>query len=401
MGSNITTGSAGGRDINHPLSIGMLCWVVMVGYLFMLLMPGLLGAFVDQLGLTETQAGYVCAMNLFGMMLGALLSVVLVQKINVRTGLVWSACFMLVTEITSSFLPDYMPLMTIRFFNGISIGIVAGMAGPGIANVKKPDQAIAVASMLQYLMAAVGLTVLPYIFASTGMAGAYYLLAGFAVTLLLSIKLFPVPAVASGQPQTNKTGSSQSLLKKHIIIALVSLLIFYISNSSLWAYLDRIGVNAGIPVETVGFYLSVSMLSAMVTGILAAVFGTRFGRVLPLSLGYLGMIAGSYLLIGKFDAISFLVAVCLFNGAWILVLAYFVGYLAGLDSSGRLVALSNFAIAAGLAVGPGLGATLIGQGTYNTLLWIAIGGFVLSFTMILIALGMDSIESEDLIPTTE
>ncbi len=374
------------KDINHPRSIAMLVWVITVAYLFMLFMPGLLGGFVDQAGFTETQAGYLCSMNLFGMMIGALIAVGLVQKANLRSVLLGAGTLMLVTEIVSGSTQGFTPLMVIRFFNGISLGIASGMAGPGVSSLRNPDQAVAIACMLQYFLAAVGLTVLPYLYTGFGMGGAFYLLAGFALTIILLIKWFPVPV--NVEPKTKQTCERPSLFSLPIILSLTALLIFYIANSSLWAYLDRIGVAAGIPVETVGFNLSVSMLAAIVTGILAVVINVRLGRAFPLALGFVGMIAGSALLVNTPDSTTFLIAASMFNGSWMFVLTYFIGFLAVLDPLGRLVVLSNFAMAAGLAVGPGLGGIMIKEGTYTVLLFMSISGFTLALIMVITAIWM-------------
>ena len=57
--------------------------------------------------------------------------------------------------------------------------------------------------------------------------------------------------------------------------------------------------------------------------------------------------------------------------AWNIVNPFQLSILAGVDPSGKALALATTVTGAGLAIGPAAGALAIGSGGYGAILWLA------------------------------
>ncbi len=369
-------------DINSPKTTFALVWGVTVGYAFLLIMPVLVGGFVDSLGFSESEAGLIASAQMFGMMLGALTATPLVSRINLRTGIFIGIVVLLLFDVLSVYLKEPTFLSIVRFVNGVGGGFAVGMMASSIAATRNPDRVFALLLVCQYTFAAIGFFILPQLLGHYGMRGAFVFLAILALSVIAILNWFP----ARTRKTTHESADTGSLLNPTVIFTLLSLLLFYVANNAIWAYLDRIGVSAGIPIEQIGLGLGLSMLLAITAGLLAFFLGLKLGRIIPLAFGILAMIIGTVLLLGEVSSLVYFLSAAIFNFSLIFAVTYYLGFCAELDAAGRVVVLANFTIAAGLALGPAIAALLLDNENYQPVLTTSIGGFIVSLAIILLVL---------------
>ncbi len=365
----MTTGKT--ININSPMSVMSMSWAVCVGYMFLLFLPGLVGEMVDSLGFTFEEAGYVASAHLGGMMIGALIATGLVARINMRTGLFLALVGLVSLEVASSFVGSAALMIGVRVATGICCGFATGMGAACISSTKNPERVFALMVMAQFAMGCIGLFGMPYI----GLKAGFFALATLGISVIATLEWFP-SKIEDEAVEGEAPVERASLMSMPVIITLLSLFLFYVFNNSIWTYLDRIGTAANIAIETIGMGLGLSMLAGMLGGIMAFVIGGKFGLLTPLAVGLGAMTWGAWVIMGSFSMTIYFVSTAVFNAALAVNIAYYMGYCAALDHSGRTVVLANFVIAAGLAVGPILGAELVSDTGFDKLLLVSAVGFV-------------------------
>ncbi len=79
----------------------------------------------------------------------------------------------------------------------------------------------------------------------------------------------------------------------------------------------------------------------------------------------------------------FALAVGIYNFAWNLTHPFLLAAMASFDRRGRVVVYAVAMQMAGLAIGPGLAASVISEGDYINVNWLGAGLFVVSLALIL------------------
>ncbi len=369
-------------DVNAKGTIFALVWTLTIVYAFLMFLPGLIGGFIDVLKLTEAQAGYVASSQLLGMLLGSIGANILLRRLNLRLGVLLGVLLLLGMELASASAASAEVLIAIRLIAGVGAGFAAAFGSAGISATANPDKCFGLVLFSQFLLGAVGLYTMPYLLAAIGVSGVFYCLAALTLSALPLMPLMPQKGAAADQG----SGEAPSLQSPPVLLTLGSILLFYVFNNAVWAFLDRIGVDAGIPVETVGMALGISMFGGIAGAMLSVFLGVRFGRLVPISLGLLLFMVAIGFLAVPFGIGTYFVATFGLNATLAFAVVYLLGTCARLDSSGRVVVLGNMMIALGLAIGPALAANLLNGGAYSRVLWVSVFGVAVALLLIVGAL---------------
>ena len=106
-------------------------------------------------------------------------------------------------------------------------------------------------------------------------------------------------------------------------------------------------------------------------------------NILGLTIGIIGGAIVLYPLVGAFGALAYAVIVSIYNFAWNFVQPVMLGAMARFDRKGLVVTYAVAAQMCGLAFGPGLAASVIGEGKLAPVIWLGLVLFVLSLAFIL------------------
>ncbi|MCY4563996.1 MAG: MFS transporter, partial [Gammaproteobacteria bacterium] len=148
----------------------------------------------------------------------------------------------------------------------------------------------------------------------------------------------------------------------HVFVALIANTIFFIAQSGVWAFLERMAAQAGLAHETVGTMLAISVSLAIAGPLAASLIADRYGRAVPLAVVAVGQLAALWILQGPMTAVLFLIAATGFQIFWNFAIPYIVAIVATLDRGRRYIVLVTPFQAAGIALGPVLAGTLAGEG---------------------------------------
>jgi len=369
-------------DINARISVFTMAWCAAYAYMFLVLLPSILEGLVAVLGFPPDQVGYVGSAQMLGMLFGAVIATVSVRRFNLRIGITLGLVVIIGMELASSRVGDVLTLSLIRLVAGASAGFVAGLSMAGLAATRNPDSGFGQGITIQFVLGAALFLVLPYVIPVTGIAIVFYCLAAMGVTCLLLVGRLPV----TGHADDLHGEGAPRLLRPSVILTLGAILLFYVFNNAVWAYVYLVGTDAGIPGETVGLALSVSMLGGILGAVLSVFAGGRFGRAVPITVSLILFMIGTAMLAVPFGTGAYFVSTFLMNSSLAFCIAFLLGTCAILDTVGRVVVLGNMMITLGLAVGPALAANLLNAGGYSTVLWVSVVGVGFSVVSILAGL---------------
>jgi MFS family permease len=122
----------------------------------------------------------------------------------------------------------------------------------------------------------------------------------------------------------------------------------------------------------------VSQLAGIPGAFTIIVVGKRFGTIGPLAFGIGIAILGLVMLIASGEFAWYLIAVICLGFAWAFCLPFIQALMASLDPNGSALAAGSSAAAIGIAVGPGLAASVVEVGHYQRVFMVAIALLIAS-----------------------
>ncbi|MGI9228580.1 MAG: MFS transporter [Gammaproteobacteria bacterium] len=343
------------------ISIALLAAVVPAA---VVLGPIVVGAYVTQLGFSEQQAGYLIAAELVGAGLATFVAYFAVSRFSWHRILYFALTACLLGNLLSAFLVEYNLLVPVRFVTGLAVGSIMIMTIVIVGMTRDQERNFGYWAMGQVIFAVIGFAVLPHLIPKFGI-GSFFIGMAIVMVLLLLFVVKNLPASGTAQHQLG-LGGLPPAAKQLAPVSLLALLLFYIGIGSVWAYVERIGAQAGLAPDFIGYVLSGSSVVGVLGASLATFLSTRFGRLLPPLFGYLMIGVTIAMYFGTPTALIFAVASLLFKFAWWFISPYLLANMTSLDPSGRIAILTNFVIGVGLGFGPAIAAWLLGPEAETT-----------------------------------
>ena len=350
----------------------------LLGLMPLAILPLFVGILVDEIGLSAQMAGALMSVNLLGNAVGVL-AISFITRLSVKHSVYLGVALTIIFEIASLKAAGSVDLFLFRFIAGIGGGIVTGAAYSWIARQVNPDRGFALLILLQFLVSSILFYILPEIIVQHGVATFYVLFMFGALVSLLCCFILDQPPNPLSNPLTNNDACAEksneikltSPNKITIIKVLISIALFELAASGIWAFIERMGIAWQLSIDEIGMSLSVGSLAGIPGSALVIIFCLRWGRLKPLSVGFFCIIASLLLfLVGTQSLWLYTVGLIIFNGAWSYVIPYIQGIQAQVDETGRVAVLGMFTVLTAIAAGPFVFALFIGeQGFYSAMIF--------------------------------
>lgn len=364
------------HPVDRPVAILATMVFGVIGSIVFLLLPILIGAFTEELGLGTTQVGWLGSADMIGMFAAAVVATAWIRRSDWRRAGFIAGLALLACHVLSGWVVHYPSLFVIRMVAGFAGGSMMSIALTCLGDGRNPDRYFALFISGQLGLGAIGLALLPKVLAAFGLGGAF-----LALALLVAIATAAIPFI----PRSGRFPAPENLraipLKRMIPggVALLACFLFDLGVMMVWAYAERMGDAAGLEPGFIGNALAGSLLAALAGSLLAAAMGARFGRVLPLFVTLVLQAVALWLLGGELTQRGFFAGVMLFAFAWNFPVAFQLAITVSVDVSGRLVVLFLSAVKLGYAAAPALAALLIaGSGNFRPVLVVAAAVFGVS-----------------------
>ena len=367
---------------SHGLPMILLISILYpLGPAAVILAPLIVGGVIDEYGFTDEQAGLIASMDGLGLVIGLLAGALWVRKVSWPKMLLLALAAYAAANVLSTAGQTAGALVAMRILCGFCGGSVFAIINAALGDNRQPDRAFGIAQSVQGVMMFAAFASVPLMSEGRLVNSLFFLLAGAAVVLMLCVLRFPHQGVVTTAERPDTGGAAGHRVL--IWIGLTGGLLYYASVFGFWAWIERIGVNAGLDRSAVDFALSISQIAAVAGGLAAGLAGDRFGRIAPLVCAAAGQLAVLWLLLGGFSAATYLVGASLYQGLYIIGTSYLLGVIARLDRSGKYVVVMNGVLGIGVAVGPSIAARLIQPGDYSSVNLAASAGIVLTLVLFL------------------
>ena len=353
--------------------------VKLLGELASVLMPFQIGAYIDGVGLDEVSAGFTGAIETATLAICMILLAWFARGISPRKLAIFGVLFVIVGQFTTAFAGSYPLLIGTRMLAGVGAGFCISATLKTIASYFKEPE---VAAGHSFAFLNIGVASLLWLAPSLMQISEWpphvtlFILFGALALLILPIaSVLPKWVNGEGHVAPDEEALSFSNLPWRPV-ALFALAQFFllIGIGAVWAFLERIGLAIGIPLDEIGLYLGVTLLLSVSGSFLAGWLGSRFGRTLPLTGGCLAIAVASIGVGYAQGPESYVAAILAFQFAVSFTLPYLVGTAAVLDRVGS-VAIAAYSIQVfSFGVGTALGGLVAHAYATQTVGWVGVFG---------------------------
>ena len=369
----------GAIDINSKQTLWSVFLVGVIAPEVFIVQPGFVQGLVEYVGFDDQGAGYTASAEMFGLAATTILMTFIAHRVNWRTVILGSLIVMFLANAMCTLTTDLNTFVALRFIAGLGAGSLVSLSFAIVGLTSNPDRNFGLLIMWVLTYGAIVLWAMPSAYAFAGMSGALWFFALFPLFGVPFIKHLP----ANGESVAQVEEDAVNLTSGMKTLALFAMLAYFIAQGVVWAYLFLIGLAGGLAEQAVANGLTLSQFAGIAGALLAAVMANRFGRSLPLTVGILGGALCLYFLVGSFEFLAFAVAVGVYNFAWNMTHPFLLAAMASFDRRGRVVVYAVAMQMVGLAIGPGLAASVISEGDYINVNWLGAGLFVVSLALIL------------------
>ncbi len=372
-----------GNDFDKPVSLLAMILTGIAGVVAMGLNPVIATAYVDFLGFSEAQAGYVLAADMSGAAIGTLLVSARVHIWNRRVTAVCGLTVLLAGNLACLALAAFDSLLIARFIIGTGAGIAAGSMAAGIAATGNPDRYFGVYTVVTLSTGAMLMALAPLLLTSFSIRGLFSLLACMALPAFCLVRQFPEFTAHRKMSAGGKPASWRDLPLRTLLVISATTLVYYIGTGSVWPYMSLIGKAQGLTIQATGNLLAVAQLFGVAGALVPAVLGTRLGRMAPISFSLLVSTGCLLALLMFANRLVYALVVQLYMFVWLMFFPYLMGIVSELGPVGRLAGVSYALQSIGFAIGPALAALLIPGGGYAALFYLGIGCYLATLLLLL------------------
>jgi len=337
---------------------------------------------VDDLGLSGSEAGLVVAVEMLSVGLVTLGSSLRIGRWNRRTLMLVGLCMMLLGNLLSALATTLLQLASARIVAAIGIGVIMAAMKATVAAARNPVRIFGLQGIYFLAFSIIGFPVMAPVIKVWGLSGAYIAMALLVIPGFAWVRWVPPFSAERLRLQP----ASWGFVDRWTMVVLVALLAYFIGRGAVWIYLERLGIAAGLSIQTIANVLAGASVGGILGALLATRLNTRLGIIKALTFG-MGCSLGSLLLLVYGMSIeTFLPAVVIFNFAFAFTMPYLLGALSHIDPHGRIVVLGFTMQTAGLALGPALAAVLLVGNDYTMIGWLGMVFFGASFILFRLAL---------------
>lgn len=359
----------------------LLAFLATAGLFYVNIMAAIVDGLVSGLGLSESQAGQIGSVNIYGAAAGALVSVFLIKRVPWRIMATICLVLLIGIDLASIQIKTFELMVLVRAAHGFAGGILTGTAFALIARTAAPDRTFGVLLFVQFGLGGLGVMFLPPLAPIFGTKALFLALAAFSLATLIM-----VPFLSAHPPQARNLDVDKGGIRwQPLAMTLLAIFLFQAANMGLLAYIIRLGLDYGLDRAYVSTALGLATWVALLGPFLVMVCGLKFGRFRLLLASMILTLAGTSIFHYSASPIAYMIANCGTGITWGFVIAYLLGMTAEFDKAGRASAFGGFISKLGLASGPMVaGWVLAGGQGFAALINLAVIGLGLSMLIMLV-----------------
>jgi predicted MFS family arabinose efflux permease len=352
----------------RSLSLGI--YMALTGYAVMVGLPVISTSWVNNLGFTEEQVGFVASADLFGLAFGAVIAYFVVAKYDRRYLAVGAATVAIAANFLCILFQSYDVTFWLRMFAGTGAGVYTGIAVATIGGHSRPAFAFGLELFAFAFSQAGELRFLPYL----TIEGMYIAFAAAFVVGLLFISWLPrrpADAPLDVEVDVAESDGEHHVEHRHVPayvpwLVLTAVVFTYINIGAYWTYIELSTVDSAASPDWVADMLVYTSFFSLIGCLFAVLLSNRFGLSKPLLVTLVFQACIVVMLVFGITNMSVMISMFCFNFCWIFVDIYQAAMISNVDRSGRYVALLPAAQGIGNGAGPAMAASVLAWGLgYN------------------------------------
>ncbi len=340
--------------------------------------PAVVEGFVRYLGFDPVAAGYAASVEVWGIALSSILLPLFAKRLNWRAVIVLSVLLMAFGNAASAFASSHDVFLVLRFLVGIGAGGLVSLSFAAVGLSANPERNFGYLVMWVMIYGALGLWLVPSAFALGGIKLLLFFFAAFPLLLLPFVHL--LPRGGESAPQTDANAIELPTLAK--ASALLAMLLYFVAQGIVWAYLFLMGTDDGLGEQQVANALTLSQFMGVLGAWTFGACGARIGRSRALTVSVLGGSLCLLVLTAHTTFAMFALVVCVYNFFWNVAQPALLSAMAVFDRRGRMVLAATAMQMIGLASGPALAAWVMSSGSYAKVIGAGVALFVASWFLI-------------------
>ncbi|MDU0113239.1 MFS transporter [Psychrosphaera aquimarina] len=360
-------------------TLGLLL-VAMMGAAVTTLMPLMVGAYSDSGHFTTQQVGWLTSADVAGILIASATAFLWGRRVNWRVVTSLGLLIFIACNIASTHITDFSHLMMIRFVAGVACGASYAISLAAFGDFKKPDQAFGAVVTTQVVFGTIGFWILPNLISVDGLDSIFEFFNLFLIPALILI-LITCPK----NSKTSTVGAFQidGNLKAAVYVFL-GVVAYYFAQGTVWAYLERIGVDAQLTNTQIGLILGLGFAISAIGSIISGMYVDRYGRNSGLYLTALIQIpclAVLYFMTPETAFWIYAVSTIVYQIMWSFVVPIMMALFSDIDSAGKLIVLCVSAFKVGLVIGPPVAALTINYFPVREVLWLGAISIIVSILL--------------------
>jgi predicted MFS family arabinose efflux permease len=348
----------------RSLTIGI--YMALAGYAVMVGLPVISSSWVNHLGFTEEQVGYVASADLFGLAIGAVIAYFVVARFDRRMLTFVSAGVAIAANLLCIFYQSYEVTLWLRLAAGTGAGVYTGIAVATIGGHSRPAFAFGMELFAFAGSQGAELKFLPYL----SIEEMYFAFAAAFIVGLLFIGWLPRrPADRSLDVEIGfeEQGGEHHTEHRHVPayvpwLVLTAVVLTYVNIGAYWTYIELATVDSQASPEWVAEMLVYTSVFSVIGCLFAVLLSNRYGLARPLLVTLVFQAGIVIMLVFGITNTTVAVSMFAFNFCWIFVDIYQAATIANVDRSGRYVALLPAAQGLGNGIGPYFAASVLAWG---------------------------------------
>lgn len=344
-------------------------------------MPMFVGSAQEDLGFSTWQISLFPTLFFLGWVLFAGSGFLWFHRVNLRVVGLLSLLVALVSLLISAFSSDYLILLTLTFIAGSGFSCIYGVGTHLIAFTRTPTRWYGVKIAVEPLPGMIILMSLPPS-SVTASTFADIIFAMLIISLLLSPSLFKIPTQTDSLPRQGTGDAAPPGTRINVVLALISVLLFFSAASGMWAFLERIGANQSFAQSWMSDLLGFTLITATAGSLVTAWLGDKFGNRQPFFVSVLVFILSIATLSGSPNFNTFAGAALIMTFVVGVGLPLVVAEVAARDPDNRYVIMTVPAIGLGAMIGPPLFGFLTESGSVTVSIFACAGVAILSAALL-------------------
>ncbi|MDZ7645637.1 MAG: MFS transporter [Woeseiaceae bacterium] len=347
-------------------SISISLYMTLVGYGVLVGIPVISTAWVNLLGFSEVEVGRVAGADLGGLSLGALLTSMVIARVNRRLLILGAALLAIGANALCMVLVGYDEVLWLRLAAGIGSGIYTAVAVATLGATARPARAFNMMLFAFAFSQALEMHILPQL----SMNGIYLVFIGcytFGLMFLHWIPPRPEKISLDVELDVEESDGDHRVEHRHVPayvlwLVLAAIVITYINIGAYWTYIELASLASNATPDWVGQVLVWASFCSIFGCLFATLLSGRFGLARPLlvTLVCQAMIVG--MLIGGINDANIVISMFSFNFLWVFIDVYQMATIANVDRSGRFASLMPGAQGLGQILGPNIAASILAAG---------------------------------------